>query len=441
MSTPSAQIVCLGMNHRTTPVDLREQLNRSLLDLDSLLLAFRREIGLAENGRFPGIYELVILSTCNRNELYAHVNAAHPNSRQLLTEYLSELHGVDTAVLTPHLQYLTGQQAVDHLMHVAAGLDSQILGEPQILGQINTAYTTAAQTRAAGPVLRRVFTAAIRAGKRAHTETAISSNPASIGSVAIALAQSITGALTDKTAVIIGAGKMAELALKALQKRKIGAVIVVNRTQYRAEELTKKWDGTAYSMAHLDDLLSTANIVISATGSQEYLLTAPQIKQVMATRNGCSLTLIDIAVPRNIDPQVALIPGVHLFDIDNLQSNLDEALATRQQEVPHVKAIIAKEQTVLMEHLRELEAQPFIVDLRKKAEQIRQKELARTLRHLGQVDPQVAEHLQHLSRSLVNKLLHEPTIHVKEQAGRGRCAEYVATARHLFGLDETEDKS
>ena len=435
MTDHSTHIICLGLSHHTAPVALREQFSCSLTDLNDILLTFREEATLAEYGRFPGIHELVILSTCNRVEIYAYADTAQPDPRPLLTEYLSELRGVDTAVFAQYLHYHTGQAAINHLMHVAAGLDSLVLGEPQILGQVNTAYTTAAQTHAAGPVLRRLFEAAIRAGKRARTETAISNNPASISSVAVTLAQAAAGELAGKKALIIGAGEMAELALKALQARKIGEVTVINRTCPRAQSLTAKWGGTACGLEQLDDLLQTANIVISATGAPHFILDAALIGRLMGERNGRSLVLIDIAVPRDIDPQTAQIPGVRLFDVDDLQDNLDKALTARRREVPHVAAIIAEEQTILTSQLHELAAQPFITDLRQRAEMIRQQELERTLRHLGEVNPQVAAHLQHLSRSLVNKLLHEPTIRVKEQASNGRSAEYVATARHLFGLE------
>lgn len=253
--------------------------------------------------------------------------------------------------------------------------------------------------------------------------------------MAIALAQTAAGSLVDKTAVIIGAGEMAELALKALQARQIGAVTVVNRSCSRAESLTAKWGGAARGLEQLDALLLTADIVISATGAPHFILDAALIERLMGERNGRALVLIDIAVPRDIDPQAAQIPGVRLFDVDDLQDKLDKALAARQREVPQVEAIIAEELTILAGQLRQLTAKPFIVDLRQRAEEIRQRELERTLRHLGDVDPQVAAHLQHLSHSLVNKLLHEPTIRVKEQASNGRSAAYVATARHLFGLE------
>ena len=428
----TTQIICLGLSHHTAPVSVREQLSCSLTDLSGLLQAYRDETE-------SPLAELVILSTCNRMELYAVTVADMSDPRGYLTDYLARIRGAAVATFADYLYFYTGETAVNHLARAAAGLDSRILGEPQILGQVTDAYMTAVKNHTTGPILRRVFETAMRAGKRARTETAISSNPASISSVAIALAQKITGDLSDQRALIIGAGEMAELALKALQSRKIGEVTVVNRSCPRAQALTDTWGGSAYGLDRLDDLLQTADIVISATGAPHYVLDAVTVQETMANRSS-DLVLIDIAMPRDIEPAAGDIPGVYLFDVDGLQENLDKALAARQREVPHVEAIIEIERTNLSFQLRELTAKPFIADLRERAETIRQRELERTLQHLGEVDPQILEHFQYLSRSLVNKLLHEPTIRVKEQAGNGRSAEYVATARHLFGL-ETETKT
>lgn len=419
-------IVCLGLSHHTAPVAVREQLSCSFMNLDGILQAFHAETD-------SHLSELVILSTCNRLELYAVTDMADP--RRSLTDYLARIHGPAVTTFADYLYFYTGETAVNHLARTATGLESRILGEPQILGQVTEAYMTAVKNHTVGPVLRRVFASAIRAGKRTRTETAISKNPASISSVAIAQAQKITGDLSRKSALIIGAGEMAELALKALQSRKIGGVTVVNRSCPRAQQLTAQWGGSAYGLDHLDDLLQSADIVISATGAPHYILDAAAVQQTMHNQRR-TLVLIDIAVPRDIDPATSEIPGVHLFDVDNLQKDLDRALTTRQQEIPRVEAIIAEEYAVLTSQLHELEATPFIADLRKKAEQIRQQELARTLHHLGDVDPLIVEHFQFLSRSLVNKLLHEPTIRVKEQASNGRATQYLDTARHLFGLEE-----
>jgi glutamyl-tRNA reductase len=220
-------------------------------------------------------------------------------------------------------------------------------------------------------------------------------------------------------------------------------VAVANRTCTRAKEIAARWGGQAYGLDRLGEALQAADVVISATGAPHLILDKNTIQTTMARRNGRDLVLIDIAVPRDIDPQANNVPGVHLFDVDGLQDNLDKALAARQREVPQIEVIISQEKACLLAQLKELTVKPFIIDLRQKAETIRQRELERTLRSLGHVDEQTLAHLQHLSRSLVNKLLHEPTIRIKEQAssGNGRSAEYVATARHLFGLEEARGQS
>lgn len=429
-SLPAKQIVCLGLSHQTAPVNIRERLSCSLTDLNGLLRDYASQ-------KPPGLNELVILSTCNRMELYA-VAGVEIDPRALLTDYLAHIRGVQAAEIAHHLYFYTGETAVTHLCRVAAGLESLVLGEPQILGQVTDAYTTAVATHAAGPILSRVFETAMRAGKRARTETAISSNPASISSVAIALAQRIVGDLSQQNVLIIGVGAMAELALKALQARGVKQVAIANRSCTRAQEIAEQWGGQAYGLDRLGEALLAADVVISATGAPHLILDKETIQTTMERRNGRELVLIDIAVPRDIDPQANYVPGVHLFDVDGLQDNLDKALAARQQEVPQVEAIISEEITDLSAQLRQLTVKPFIIDLRQKAEMIRQRELERTLRSLGDVDDQTLAHLQHLSRSLVNKLLHEPTIRIKEQArnGNGRSTEFVATARQLFGLEE-----
>ncbi len=430
----ASQIVCLGLSHRTAPVEIRERLSCSATDLNSLLQAFREDHSLP-------IKELIILSTCNRMELYAVVDTETADPRRLLTHYLSEIRGVAAAAIANHLYFHTGLTAVTHLCRVAAGLESLVLGEPQILGQVTAAYTAAVAAHAAGPVLSRVFETAMRSGKRGRTETAISSNPASISSVAIALAQRIVGDLSDQNVLIIGVGAMAELALKALQARGVKQVSIANRSCTRAEAIASKWGGEAYGLDRLGEVLQAADVVISATGAPHLILDADMVGATMERRSNRKLVLIDIAVPRDIDPQVKYLPGVHLFDVDGLQDNLDKALTARRAEIPQVEAIITWEIDTLTAQLRQLTVTPFISDLRQKAETIRQRELERTLRCLGDLDEQTLDHIQHLSRSLVNKLLHEPTIRIKEQAynGNGRSTEYVAAARYLFGLEEARN--
>ena len=429
------RIVCLGLSHHTAPLALRERISCSLPEEHGLLEA-------VEDGsdRFDALAEMVLLSTCNRIELYAVVDAPAGAAQRLLTDYMASVHPVDPASFDDYLYFHQGYAAIIHLARVAAGLDSMVLGEPQILGQVNDAYMQAVEANTAGPVLTALFRGAIRAGKRARTETAISSNPASVSSVAITLAQQVAGDLERQEVLVVGLGEMGQLALSALRKRKIANISLANRSRERAERLAAGWDGRTYGLEQLPQALATADTVICATAAPHTVVDAGMVRAVMAQRKGRPLVIIDIAVPRDVEPDVARVPGVHLFDIDDLQETLDEALAARQKEIPRVEAIIAEELKALEAEIRALTIKPIIVDLRQKAEAIRQRELERTLRFLGDdVDEETLKHVQHLSRSLVNKLLHEPTTRLREKATDGQATEYEEAVRDLFDLNPPTD--
>jgi len=425
------KIVCLGLSHHTAPVALRERLSCALPEEHGLL-----DVVQDDSGRFNALAEIVLLSTCNRIELYAVVDAPPTGARQLLVDYLASIHPVDPISFDDNLYFYRGRKALEHLARVAAGLDSLVLGEPQILGQVNDAYMKAVEAHTAGPVLSALFRGAVRIGKRARTETAISSNPASVSSVAITLAHQFAGDLEQQQILVVGLGEMGQLALNALRKRKIDNIALVNRSRERAERLAAKWNGRTYGLDQLPQALTTVDTVICATAASHTVIDAATVRAVMEQRKGRPLVIIDIAVPRDVEPDVGDVPGVHLFDIDDLQENLDEALAGRQREIPRVEAIIAEEIECLQAEMRALTIKPVIVDLRQKAEAIRQRELQRTLRFLGDdVDAETIRHVQHLSRSLVNKLLHEPTTRLREKATDGQATVYEAAVRDLFDLN------
>lgn len=426
------QILCLGLSHITASIELRERLNFSAAALKAALARF----GCGYASHPTGITELAILSTCNRIELYALVPYDSDYQRDLFTmliDLLVETRGVPAVEFEPHLYRHTKLDAVAHLCRVAAGLDSMILGEPQILGQVADAYDAAFSAGAAGPVLSALFRTAIRAGKRARTETAISRNPASVSSVAVRLAEQIVGELATRHVLIIGAGEMSELAVEALRARGVRQVTVVNRTHHRAVELAERWGGGALSFEYLAEAIHAADIVISSTAAPHLIIDSEIVRQAMTNRNR-PLVLIDIAIPRDVDPAMGDIPGVHLFDLDHLHTRLDGAIAERQSEVPRVEAIVAEEVSAFDAWLRGVDILPVISDLRVKAERIRQRELARTLHYLPDLDPETRQHIERLSESLVNKLLHEPTHQLRAEASNGRAAEYAQTVRRLFGL-------
>lgn len=415
-------ILCLGLNHQTAPVALRERLGCSLASLAGTLLA----------GQLPAaISELVLLSTCNRIELYAVAHPGEANSAKNLLYLWAQTQQLDPAEIEDYVYFLTDDTAVNHLLRVASGLDSLVLGESQILGQVTDAYRTAVSQHTIGPVLDALFKTAIRTGKRARAETTISSNPASVSSVAIALARQALGGLTNRAILVVGVGEMGQLALKALQARGLTQVSVANRTKNRAETAVAPFTGRAYSLDELPQAIGAADVVITAVHSPQSIIDITTIGE-----RERPLVIVDIAVPRNVDTAVANLPHVRLYSLDDLRATLDESLAARQAEIPQVEQIIAAERAQLTLHYGELTLKPLILEMRRKAEQIRETELERALRHLGEVDEQTMAHLQRFSHSLVNKLLHEPTIRLKEKAGHQQAGEYATAVRELFGLPE-----
>ncbi len=410
-------ILCLGLNHQTAPVALRERLSCSLATL-------ARQLPTA-------VSELVLLSTCNRIELYAVAYPGEPAPSPSLLNLLAQTQQVDPIELRDYVYFLDGDTAVNHLLRVACGLDSLVLGEPQILGQVTEAYVTAVSQRTIGPVLDALFKTAIRTGKRARTETAISSNPASVSSVAITLAQQVLGSLAHRAILVVGVGEMGRLALKALRNRGLSHVSVANRTKSKAETAVAPFTGQAYGLDDLPQAIQLANVVVTAVHSPHPII---DITTILPRER--PLVIVDIAVPRNVDTAVAALPHVRLYSLDDLRASLDESLAARQAEIPQVEQIIAAERDQLTLHYGELTVKPLILEMRRKAEQIRETELERALRHLGDVDEQTMVHLQRFSHSLVDKLLHEPTIRLKEKAGHQQAREYATAVRELFGLPE-----
>jgi glutamyl-tRNA reductase len=356
-----------------------------------------------------------------------------------LQSLLHEATGVPSAEFAPLATHTHDEQAVAHLCRVATGLDSMILGEPQILGQVTEAYQLATGQNAIGPVLSALFRTAIRAGKRARTETGISRNPATISSVAVRMSEHIIGDVADKHVVVIGAGEMAELAVEALRARGARHITVVNRTHEHAHQLAQRWAAHAVTFEALIPTLANADIAIVSTGAPHYVVTPNMVQSAMETRATRPLVLMDIAVPRNVSPEVTQTLHVHAYDIDDLQTHLTDALAERQQAVPHVEAIIVAEVTAFELWLRGLDIAPLITDLRSKAETIRRAEIERTLRHLPELSPEAHRHIEILTEALVNKLLHEPTTRLRAASDNGHAAEYAQTVRHLFGLSTRGD--
>ncbi len=421
------KIYCLGINHQTAPIDLREKLNFSEDAVRASLSRMRCGHELDQVG------ELVILSTCNRVELYAVASGPVGDELEGL---LSEARGVPRNELHPYTYHLTDAEAVDHLLHVAAGLDSLVLGEPQILGQVTESLELARGQDTAGPVLNRLFQAAIHAGKRAHAETHISRNPASVSSLAASLCERAHPDLKAAEVVVLGAGEMAELAVEALRKRGVAKIVVVNRTLERARTLAKRWEAETSTFESLQEAVNRADILIASTGAPHIIVHADMVRLSMQERPARPLVVVDIALPRDVDPEVADIPHVRLYDIDHLNAHLEQSLAERAAEVPRVEEILTEVKGEVLEFLSSLNMLPLIADLRQQAESIRLMELEKTLRRLPDLTEAERARVDALTLALVKKLLDVPTRRLRSAAVSPQAPEYAALTRALFGLDD-----
>lgn len=422
------RLICIGVSHETASVALREQLSQwPLGDL-----------------RTDEIEELVILSTCNRLEIYGYLaeSPATRNGADLrrpLIELVASTKHLAPATFVEHLYHFQGAAVAHHLCRVAAGLESLVMGEGQILGQVRTALQNAYAAKSVGPVLSLLFRTGIDAGKRARTETQISTNAVSVSSAAVALAAQKNGDLRQQAIAVIGLGEIGQLALKGLAARRATQFTLVNRTFQKAEWLANHCGGQPARMDELPQVLTQADIVFTATSATEPLLTLELIEQVMGQRGDRPLTLIDLAVPRNIEAAVADVAGVQLYDVDDLRAAVDEAFSARRAEVPQVETIIDESLSDWHRQCHELRLRPVVVGLRQQAEQTRRRVVERTLRYLereqGEINEATAAQLQYLSRALVNQLLHEPTVTLKENAAGPNGATYAALVCDLFDLD------
>jgi glutamyl-tRNA reductase len=420
-------IITLGLNHTKTSVQLRERLAYSE---DQIRASLAR---LTCGNMSAMLSEMVILSTCNRIEIYS---TSSELSFDTLEVFLSETRGVPVEEIRPHLYCFQDMEAVQHLFEVAAGLDSLVVGEPQILGQVTKSLELARGQGTAGPILNRLFQSAIHTGKRARTETAISRNPASVSSLAASKAEKVISSITDAQVVILGAGEMAELAVEALRKRGANRILVVNRTLERAQSLAQRWDAQATTFENLRSALASADILISSTGAPHTLITREMVKVEMSMRPNRPLVLIDIAVPRDIDPDVMDIPHVRLYDMDNLNDQLENSLAERMAEVPRVKAIVEEEVFAFEEYMQSWKMIPIIADMRQQAEAIRQSVLKKSLSKLPDLTEVERERVDAMTQALVKKILDAPTNCLRAEAASPRASEYATLARSLFNLSD-----
>jgi glutamyl-tRNA reductase len=424
-------LVVVGLNHRTVPVGLLERMSVAPEDLPKALHALVRREHLAE---------AVLLSTCNRTEVYAHATLFHP-AMQDVRDFLADTSGVDPEEFGDLLYAYYDDAAVGHLFSVAAGLDSMIIGEGEILGQVREAWVVAEREHASGPLLSRTFRHAIEVGKRARTETGIARHAVSVASAAASLAAARLGTLTDRTVLVVGAGEMGQGAALALAGAGVGEIVVANRTAAAAEALAARVDGRAIPLEELADALTHCDLLLVSTGAGEVLVERATIESAMARRNGRALLIVDIGVPRNVDPGAGDVFGVDLLDIDDLRAVGERSMAQRRREITKVRDVISEELDRHRIERSAREAAPLVTALRAHAEEIRLVELDRARARLGDLDDATWDQLDQLTRAVVNKLLHEPTVRIKDAAGTARGDLYADSLAELFGLsrDDPED--
>ncbi|MBW2313614.1 MAG: glutamyl-tRNA reductase [Deltaproteobacteria bacterium] len=420
------KLLLAGMNHRSAPVEVRER-----FAVEDPGLALAKLTGCAE------IEEAILVSTCNRVEVL--VSTREPEAARLRLESffrhdLARDGEVSAATLDECLYHFADGPAVRHVFRVAASVDSLVVGEPQILGQMKDAYRAAVEAGACGVILNRLMTRAFSTAKRVRRETAIAERPVSVARVAVDLARQVFERFEDKRAVLVGAGEMIELALEALRGEGLGHVRVVNRTRARAEELAERFDAEAHGLDQLDALLADADVVLTCIGGDEPIIRREAMLAALRVRRGRPIFVIDIGVPRNVDPAVNEIDDVYLFDLDDLSGVAEENAEERRRETVRAEAIVAEEQQNFQGWMTALQAVPTIRDLRDRADEIRDAELDRYLARLG-LDTQQKEGVEQLARSIVNKVLHAPLSRLRSEAEREEGVAYLEVARTLFGLD------
>jgi glutamyl-tRNA reductase len=420
-------IVVVGLSHRTSPLPVRESMAFVKDRLPDALRQMREQADLAE---------AMILSTCNRVELYGR-GAEGEEASGRLEESLCAFHGRPREEMGPYLYRLSGAEAVRHAFRVAASLESMVIGEPQILGQVKDAYQAAEEAGTLGSALNALRNRSLAAAKRARTETGIGHNAVSVSYVAVELARKIFGELKDKNVLLVGAGKMTHLAARHLVRSGARATVLGGRTFEKAEELAASLGGRAAPFESLRGELAAADIVISGTGAPGIVIHREDVAHARKARAGRyrrPLFLIDIAVPRDIDPAVAKMGGVFLYDLDDLRSVSEANLRERQKEAVTAEALVDREVREFLEWQKSLDVVPMLVELRRRGEEIRQAELERARRRLGPLTPEQEAALEVATSSIVNKLLHTPTVQLKEIARNGFAVEQVALIRKLLGL-------
>jgi glutamyl-tRNA reductase len=424
MEQTSMAVVVVGLNHTTAPVAVRERLAFSDATLAEALAHFRP----------PEVQELVILSTCNRVELYMQTNDVDASVASAVA-FVAACHAVPPTQFTPHLYQLSDLEAVRHLFRVAASLDSLVLGEPQILGQVKASYLAAHAAGRTGLILAHLFERALRVAKAIRTETGISDHAVSVSYAAVELAKKIFESLQQRTVMVLGAGDTAALAARHLVSQGVSSVFIANRTSERAVYLAQALQAKAIPWEAFPEHLAYTDIVVSSTSAPHPIIEPAMVREAMRARRSRPMFFIDIAVPRDVDPAVNTLENVFLYDIDDLQNVVQENRRERQREALAAEEFVWQEVRQFEQWLAVRDAVPTIVALRQQAEAMRQQELEKALHKFGPLDERQRRVLEALTCGIVNKLLHAPTVSLKRASQEGQVRDAVHLVRHLFNLD------
>jgi glutamyl-tRNA reductase len=418
------ELVVVGLSHKTAPLELREKLATPAEQVPERL---RQILEL------PALHEAVLLSTCNRVEVFA----AATDPRRVQGDLSRCLEEWAAADLSQHLYRYEGFEAVRHVFRVSSSLDSMVVGEPQILGQVKEAYSAATEIRATGPLLNRCLHRAFQVAKRVRSETGVARSAVSVSAIAVELARAIFDDLAKMGVLLLGAGEMAELAARHLKAAGVAHLTVANRSLERAAQIAHEVGGVAHRLEELGVLLERVDIVISSTATTQFLISLPEARRVLKVRKNRPIFFIDLGVPRNVDPRVGELDNVYLYDVDDLEAVAERNRAERRREAAAAEKIIEKETAQFVEWMHSLEVVPTLVALREKFVGVARSETARALAELGPADEKLRKAVERLGESIVNKLLHAPVTQLK-RAGVEGGTDLAAVTRRLFELDAPE---
>ncbi|MFS0822512.1 glutamyl-tRNA reductase [Bacillus sp. 1P02SD] len=418
--------IMVGLNYRTAPVEIREKLT---FDSESIVQAMKELKGK------KSILENVIVSTCNRTEIYAVVDQLH-TGRYYIKDFLSQWFGIDKEEFAPYLNIFEEEGAVEHLFHVTCGLNSMVVGETQILGQVRSSFLSAQEEGTSGTVFNHLFKQSITLAKRAHSETEIGSNAVSVSYAAVELGKKIFGDLSSKNVLILGAGKMGELAVQNLHGSGVGKVTVMNRTYEKAQNLADKFQGEAKAIEELQCALVDADIMISSTGAKGYVITKEMMQDVEQMRKGRPLFMVDIAVPRDLDPGLADLESVFLYDIDDLEGIVEANLQERKVAAEEIELMIENEIVEFKNWLNTLGVVPVISALRKKALAIQAETMESIERKMPNLTERERKVLNKHTKSIINQLLRDPILQAKELAAQPNADESLGLFMKIFDIEE-----